>query len=260
MVKADFNLFALSNFSNGQILKWLDPASGQNVTFQPVALNWVNQYDAIQQVSMPQSVAAQVSDDVLRWVGAYKPGIDFEYAASTSRLSKILKIIEKVKIIDPDNNFPLAGYDTLELNFIMGMSAGVTPYIDSRNGLAAWDKKTQKDTVKAIEFRLSNGTVVWSFAVPTAYDSAEGSTTGTMRLKKSGSSLYVSVRFPKTWIDTAQFPILIDPTVDYQVGASADDCSWRGTVFSVASINLFGRTVGGIYTTALRFQVSYCAG
>jgi len=225
MVKADFNLFALANFSNGQILKWLDPASGQYVTFQPMGLNWVNQYDAIQQISMPQSVAAQVSDDVLYWPAAYGAGRNFKYVASTTRLNKLL-------IIDSAASLPSTSYDTLELNFIMGMGSGVTPYIDSGNGLQAWDKKTQRDTVKTIEFRLSNGTVVWSFAAPTAYDSAEGSTTGTMRLKKSGSSLYVSIRFPKAWIDTAQFPIYLDPTVDYQIGASADDGEWAESAWT----------------------------
>lgn len=223
MVKAGYNLFALSNLANGQVIKWLDPGSGESVTFQPMGLIWTNALNQIQQISMPQSVAAQVSDDVLYWPAGYGAGRHFKYVASPSRLNKLL-------IIDSAASLPATSYDTLELNFIMDMSSGVTAYIDSGSGLAAWNKKTQRDTVKAIEFRLSNGTVVWSFAVPTAYDSSGNPetefTTGIMRLKKQGSSLYVSVRFPKAWINTAQFPITIDPTVNYQVGAGGDDGSW----------------------------------
>jgi len=238
MVKAGYNLFALSNLANGQVIKWLDPVSGQSVAFQPMALQWTNALNQIQQISMPQSVAAQVDDDTLYWPDGYGAGRHFKYIASTSRLNKLL-------IIDSAASLPSTSYDTLELNFIMGMSSGVTAYVDSGSGLAAWDKKTQKDTVKAIEFRLSNGTVVWSFAVPTAYDSADRSTAGTMRLKKQGRKLYVSVRFPKSWIDTAVFPIVIDPTVDYQVGASGDDCMWDpyGDFFpTYPNLNMGGRS------------------
>lgn len=268
MVKAQYNLFALSNLASGQVLKCLDPVSKQYVTFQPMALQWTNALDQIQQISMPQSVASQVSDDVLYWPAGYGAGIHIKYVAGTSRLNKLL-------IIDSAASLPATSYDTLELNFIMAMSSGATPYIDSGSGLAAWDKKTRKDTVKAIEFRLSGGAVVWSFAVPTAYDSLGGSTTGTMRLKKSGNSLYVSVRFPKSWIDAAAFPIMLDPTVDYQVGASADDCSWfeNDNYSSTTNYMYFGYLSTGGYnkaSAAFRFpavtipndatiDVSYCS-
>lgn len=235
MTGCDFHLFALSRFDQGQILKWLDPVSGKYVTFQPMALQWTNDLDQIQQISMPQSVVAQVSGDELYWPDAYGLKRHFKYVASTSKLNKLL-ILE-------EGSLPATSYDTLGLNFIMAMSSGVTPYIDSGSGLQAWDKKTQRDTVKAIEFRLTDGTVIWSFAAPTAYDSSNdietGSTTGTIRLKKRGGSLYVSVRFPKAWLDAAQYPVMIDPTVDYQVGASADDGLWHDWDFS-ASYNIVG--------------------
>ncbi len=254
MVKANYNLFALSQFNQGQIIKWLDPASGRYVAFQPMALQWTNSLNQIQQISMPQSVVAQVSDDVLYWPAGYGAGLHFKYVASPTRLNKLL-------IIDSAASLPATSYDTLELNFIMSMSSGVTPYIDSGSGLAAWDKKTTKDTVKAIEFRLSGGAVVWSFAIPTAYDSAGESTTGVMRLKKSGSSLYVSVRFPKSWISAVPsnaWPIYIDPTVGYQVGASGSDGFVRTnqSYLNNSSTNLnIGRTAGGnIHDTFFLFS------
>lgn len=254
MVKAGYNLFALSNLANGQVIKWLDPVSGQSVAFQPMALQWTNALNQIQQISMPQSVAAQVDDDTLYWPDGYGAGRHFKYIASPSRLNKLL-------IIDSAASLPSTSYDTLELNFIMGMSSGVTAYVDSGSGLAAWDKKTQKDIVKAIEFRLSNGTVVWSFAVPTAYDSADRSTAGTMRLKKQGRKLYVSVRFPKSWIDTAVFPIVIDPTVDYQVGASGDDGYASGSGFEGSYSKLsFGQLYGTYIHAFVRFAVTIPVG
>jgi len=237
MVKANYNVFALSQFNQGQIIKWVDPGSGQYVTFQPMALQWTNNLNQIQQISMPQSVAAQVSDDILYWPAAYGSGRNFRYQASPLRLNKQL-------IIDSPSALPTTTYDTLELNFIIAVSSGVNIMV---NG-AAWGKKSTKDTVNSIAFQLPGGAVLWSFAVPTAYDSSgtiEGSITGSMRLKKRGNSLYVSVRFSKSWIDTAVFPIVIDPTVDYQVGASGNDCMWDpyGAFFSTyPNLNMGGRS------------------
>lgn len=254
MVKALYNVFALSNFKYGQILKWVDPSSGQYVTFQPMALQWTNTLNQIQQISMPQSVAAQASDDVLYWPAAYGSGRNFRYQASPLRLNKQL-------IIDSPSSLPATTYTLLELNFIIAFSSGVSPYIDSGNGYAAWDNKSTTDTVKAIEFRLSNGTELWSFAAPRAWDSTGNETTGSMRLKKSGSSLYVSVRFSKAWIDTVplnNYPIVFDPTVDYQVGASADDGHWIATgFFGSGTVLAIGcASTGSIYKTFSRWTAT----
>ena len=259
MVKANYNLFALSQLNQGQVVKWFDPSSGQYVTFQPMALQWTNSLNQIQQISMPQSVAAQVSDDILYWPAGYGAGRHFKYVASPSRLNKLL-------IIDSAASLPSTSYDTLELNFIIGMSAGVTAYVDigDGTGLKAWDKKTQKDTAKAIEFRLSGGAVVWSFAIPRAWDSAGNETTGSMRLKKSGSRLYVSVRFPKSWISAVPanaWPIYIDPAVDYQVGASGDDGYASGSGFEGSYSKLsFGQLYGTYIHAFVRFAVTIPVG
>ena len=259
MVKANYNVFALSQFNSGQIIKWVDPGSGQYVTFQPMALQWTNALNQIQQISMPQNVAAQASDDILYWPAAYGSGRNFRYQASPLRLNKQL-------IIDSPSALPATTYDTLELNFIISVSSGVNIMVDG----AAWDKKSLKDTANSIAFRTPGGAVLWSFAVPTAYDSsgdpATGFTTGTMRLKKSGRSLYVSVRFPKSWIDAAQFPITLDPTIDAQVGATANDGCWYSTVFDGANagigyntvaINSFARWTGITIPSGATIDVAY---
>ena len=254
MVKALYNVFALSRFNNGQIIKWVDHGTGQYVTFQPMALQWTNSLNQIQQISMPQNVAAQASDDILYWPAAYGSGRNFRYQASPLRLNKQL-------IIDSPSALPATTYDTLELNFIISVSSGVNIMVDG----AAWDKKSLKDTANSIAFRTPGGAVLWSFAVPTAYDSsgdpATGFTTGTMRLKKSGRSLYVSVRFPKSWIDTAVFPIVIDPAVDYQVGASGDDGYATGSGFEGSYSKLsFGQLYGTYIHAFVRFDVTIPVG
>jgi len=71
-------------------------------------------------------------------------------------------------------------------------------------------------------------------AAPLAYDSSsEGiPCNGQIKLYVNKKIKYAAVRFPKSWIDAAAFPIMLDPAVDYQVGANGDDGIWRTGVFN----------------------------
>ena len=85
-----------------------------------------------------------------------------------------------------------------------------------------------------------------------------------MRLKKSGSRLYVSVRFPKSWISAVPanaWPIYIDPTVDYQVGVSGDDGYASGSGFEGSYSKLsFGQLYGTYIHSFVRFAVTIPVG
>lgn len=241
MVKANYNLFALSQFNSGQIIKWVDPLTGKSITFQPMALKWTNAINQIQQISVAQNVQATVEDDKITWPGAYGAGRDFSYVAGPTRMQKLLKIVDPL---------PATSYDTLELEFIMNPSSGVDIYINGE----MWDKKTRFDTAQDVYFK-SGDSVLWSFVVPTAFDSAGNETTGILRLRKSGNALYCSVRFPKSWINNAVFPIYIDPAIDYQTSSSGDDCYWTdggSTYYSTTTTFPIGRYTY-LYKNAMRF-------
>lgn len=243
MVKANYNLFALSQFNSGQIIKWVDPLTGKSITFQPMALKWTNAINQIQQISFPQSVSAEVSDGVISWSNAYGQGRHFSYIAGPTRMQKLLKI---------DEALPTTNYDILELEFIMAPSSGVDIIIDG----AIWDKKTRIDTVNEVHFKAGDS-VLWSFTVPMAFDSAGNETTGILRLRKSGNSLYCSVRFSKAWIDAAIYPVYIDPTIDTQVAASADDgyiLSAAGNKYSTQATVYIGNTVTYGYLSFFRWD------
>ncbi len=68
-------------------------------------------------------------------------------------------------------------------------------------------------------------------AAPTAYDSSDMGEpcAGQIKLYVNKKVKYAAVRFPKSWIDGAIFPITLDPTVDYQVGAGGDDGTATGS-------------------------------
>lgn len=240
--KAPYNAYALSNFKSGQILKWVDPTTGESVAFQPQALKYTNDYDQIQIISNPQSTTAIIDDDKITWEGAYGTGRDYSYVAGPTRMQKLLRIAEAL---------PSTSYTILELGFVMAPSSGVVIYVDG----AIWDRKSTIETAQEVLFKTSEGGALWAFTAPIIYDSAENSANGILRFRKSGNKLYCSVRFEKTWLDTAVFPIYLDPTIDTQVSTSYDDGYWADTALSkTATYNRVGAYLGIYQNTYARFQ------
>lgn len=250
MVKAGYNLRARKLFNGGDLIQWTDPVSGQYVKFQPVNFQWIDGTTGSNSlISVAQAVSTpSIDDDKLYWAAAFGAGRHFRYTASPTRLIKHL-------IIDSASNIPACpAYITnpwLELTFTLTPSAGVIMFVDGQQ----WDQAATKTTASAIEFRLPSGQVVWSMAAPLAYDSsAEGiPCSGQIVLYVNKKIKYAAVRFPKAWIDTAQFPIMLDPTVDYQVVESGDDCVWFGTTFLSNDRLVYGRVNSVNYHCAARF-------
>lgn len=248
MVKAGYNLRARKLFNAGDLIQWTDPVSGQYVKFQPANFQWIDGTTGSNSlISVAKAVASpSIDDDKLYWPAAFGAGRHFRYTAAPTKLIKHL-------IIDSAANLPACpAWITnpwLELTFTLTPSSGVTMYVDG----VAWDRAKSKTTANAIEFRLPSGQVVWSMAAPLAYDSSEMGEpcNGQIKLYVNKKIKYCSVRFPKSWIDTAVFPIILDPAVDYQVRASGDDCMWdpHGDFFSTyPNLNM-----GGMSKFAVRF-------
>lgn len=251
MVKAGYNLRARKLFNAGDLVQWTDPVSGQFVKFQPQNFQWIDGTTGSNSlISVAQAISSpSVDDDKLYWPAAFGTGRHFRYTAAPTRLIKHL-------IIDSAANLPACPTwitnPWLELTFTLTPSSGVTMYVDGQ----AWGQSTTKTTANAIEFRLPSGQVVWSMAVPLAYDSSDEGIpcNGQIQLYVNKKVKYAAVRFPKSWVDSAVFPIVLDPTLDYQVGASGDDCGWYGTSFSSVGTNLLiGSTAGGRYSIAARW-------
>lgn len=236
MVLADYNAFALDDFSSGQIVKYVDPASGDSVTFQPQQLQWTNDLDQIQPIADPQSVMAVVTDDELYWTGAYGPDIDLKWQTQTARLDKRLIIHNRAAIIqnvpplvpdDPDL-FPAqfirdGGNPVLRLQFIFQHSNGVSLFVDD----VEWNERANNpvETSGYVAFKNSVGEVLWSFNLPRSEDPDE-EFIGTFRFRKTGPNLFVEHLIPVSWLQSASYPVEIDVTVDVQVGAGADDGSF----------------------------------
>lgn len=217
MTRADFEVRALSRLDAGQVVEYRD--GEEWVRFQPMALQYSNALDQIQQIAMPGQVDAAVDDDTLTWADGYGAGIDISWQAQTARLAKRLTI-RSPDALPPAEQYILDGGEPcLELNFIFAYSKGVTPYVNGE----LWDGKAQVETQALVEFRDGEGNVLWWFNLPRSWDAEGEEQLGTFRFRKVGNALYVSHRVPLGFVQAAAYPLTVDVDVDKQVAASGDD-------------------------------------
>ncbi len=216
MTKAGFEVQALSDLSAGQVIEYR--SGSEWVRFQPMALQYSNDLDQIQPISMPGNVQAAVDDDTLTWVDGYGPGRSLSWQAQTARLAKRL-VITALSDLPPVEQYIFdGGNPILELNLIFAHSSGVTPYVNGQ----PWSR-SQTDTQGLVEFRDDQGSVLWWFNLPRSWDSDNNEQLGTFRFKKQGNSLYVSHRVPLGFVQGAVYPLTVDVDIDDQVGADLDD-------------------------------------
>ena len=227
MLKAGYHIRVKEDFTAGQIIEF--EKQGETVQFQPMALEWTNDLDQIQQISMPQSVTPAITNPVvdllpavrmpshqgtIKWNDGYGEGLDFEWKCASTRLVKILEVENLNKLPIPEQYIIDGGNPVLRLNFIFDPSENTDIYVDG----AKWDKNTKIQTFKTIRFDKKTGGVLWGFT-PLLYwgsnpevEDNQGQSVAT--LEKRGNKLYVSIRTPYEWLQNATYPVFIDQTVE----------------------------------------------
>ena len=221
MTSNDFQTFARDTFNAGDIFEFRK--EGEWLRFDPQSINWIDENNSRQQIGIKQAVTAVVNDDVLEFPAGYGPGRHFQYQNQTARLQKLISIDAAADLPTPT----VQGSEIwFEAEFTLSMSSGINFWIDGVEWSRANGVRVQ--TAGRIEIRdAATGTqVFWHLDHPRAFDSSgDNEIIGHLEVRRQGgpSSLFITVRIPKTWIDAAIFPIYIDPTIDPQVGASADD-------------------------------------
>jgi len=266
MAKAGYHVRVKEDFTAGQVIEL--SKAGENVTLQPMALEWTNDLDQIQSISMPQSTAAVVTNPILdllptvglpchtgtiRWENAYGPGLDFQWMTAPSRLVKILSIDSFSSLPTPAQYIIDGGDPVLRLNLIFDPSNGVDIEI---NG-AVWNKKDKTVTFNIIEFK-KNGEILWGFMPLRYWGSGEGDTNegiSVATVEKRGNSLCISIRVPLTWLQSAVYPVLVDVDIDEEVLVGADDGFSRegGLFFPAESTVRVGEDGTGICNAWFRW-------
>ena len=253
MIQAGYNAYALTEFSNGQVVKYVHPTSGEQITFQPQQLQFTNDIDQIQSIGDPQSISATIDDDRLQWAGAYGTDLDFTWETQTSRLAKKLTIGNLASLGTPAQYIIDGGNPVLRLQFIFQVSSNIDLYINDE----LWDKTKTKETDSVVEFRnKTTGQPLWWFGYAHVTDQGANGIIAGQRFTKRANSLFVEVRVPWSWLETASYPVIVDPTVEPQIGASGDDAmSYPGNL-NYTSENCYFGNDGGYNNQGYRFTVA----
>ena len=222
MVLADYQAFALVDFSSGQIIKYVHPGSGAEIAFQPQQLQYTNNLNQIQAIGDPQAINAQVNDDRLTWPGAFGSGLDFTYETQTNMLAKRLEIQSLAALGEPDQYIIDGGDPVIRLQFIFAVSGDVDIYV----GGVKWDKRGESASSEPVQFK-QDGQLLWVFNQANVRDAASNEIQGEYRFRKQGNSLFVEIRVPWAWLQSAAFPVIVDPTIDDQISSGYHDASER---------------------------------
>jgi len=212
--QAEYDVHMVEDVTAGEVIEWC--RNTDCISLQPMSLQWTNDLSQISQISMPVGGASfALSGTTVSWAEVYGPNTRLAWTLENMRLRKELSIVAASLPTPPA--FILSGAAKLDL-WVNG---------------ALWDKKTQVSTIATIEYRNASGATVFYMPAPQAWD-AISQVPVAIALKKSGPSLYVSVRTPYSWLSTTTGTVTIDPTLDLQVGAATDDARARVADTSVA--------------------------
>jgi len=250
IVTNDFHAFI--NDSVPVTYRYLDVASGEDIEITVTGVRWVNDEGASEAAASFVQVIPTINDDRLIW-NDIAPGWSVEVEAQTARLVKYLTIDSLANLGAPS----IGGTNQrLQLQFSLAKSSGLEIWLDGNK----WDEKnnTQIETDGDIWFRQeSGGASVFWFRHPTVIQVDDKSNGPIIqRLKKVGVNLLAEIDIPWSWLQSASFPIVIDPTVDPQVGASADDTVvWPGTCNYTGTIGYLGND-GSYNSIGNRFTVN----
>lgn len=202
-----WNVYFKEDPTSGQVVKYI--VNTTEITFQPMALNYRNDYNQLQQIEMVNSVTGINDTNKFVYPNAYGDGINLTYDNSLGMLKENLVIRSLDDLTPPEQYIIDGGNPTLDLDFIISTDSKII--IDG----VEWDKKKTATSTNEVLIQDINGNTLYKLPSPFAEDS-EGNTIGlTYQFKKSGS-LYVILKTNYTWLESATFPVYIDPTIDLE--------------------------------------------
>jgi len=197
-----------------------DPTEGQVVqfnkdnvyiTFQPMALNWYNDFSQIQQISMVQSVTGISSNNIFIYPDVYGDGINLTYEYENAQMKETLIIRNKSDLEEPAAYIIAGGNPVLQMNFILDTNNNHIN-IDGVD----WNKVDDTKTSNDVYIKDDDGNILYYLPPPFAIDSEGNIEYCEYMFKKSGASLYISIEIPYSWLvaNDTSYPVYIDPTIE----------------------------------------------
>ena len=240
VVKGLYKVYYKTNPTIAQHTKFIK--EGSWVTYQLMSLNYRNDLDMIQQISITQEVTGIPKESEFVYPNVFGTGKNVSFTYQNNVLLKKLIIGSKSDLSPPDQYILDGGNPTLDLDLIFDYEQGTNIYICDKNHKYCylWDKSSQKETDGYVDFR-KNGKTYYYWVPPKAIDSERNKDDSLSKyvLKKTGTKLYVNIKTNYTWLnETAVFPVIIDPTIKLETKTTIiDHLEDQGTFNTTIQLN-----------------------
>lgn len=250
MTNNHYSIRVKDEFTDGRVIEL--SKSGYVLELQPMNLEWTNDLDQIQLISNPQNVVAQTGgigdENWIRWEDAYGSGINFKWQTLYKELEKDIEIESFADLPPPEQYILDGGNPVLRYSLIFDCSNDLDIIVDGN----VWNRSTEVQTFNDIEFQL-NGETLWSFAQLEYWNSNYDEQQSIATLDKKGSSLYISILIPYSWLQTASYPVYIDADIAINTGL---ETAWD-TIQCRSGIYWTSSTVGYVFfitSTGLQYD------
>jgi len=219
VTKNDFHSFVRDSVPVAY--RYYDNATGHYVELTFSAVQWVNDEGQSESAASFGQVTPTIDDDKITW-SEIAPGWSVSINAQTARLAKLIDIDSLTNLGAPT----IGGTNQrLRISIQFQKSSGLEVWSDG----VKWGEvnNTWQETTGNLEFRsISTQQPVFWFKKPWAEDSAGSHPEIMQRVRRLGVNYFAEVDVPWSWLQSASYPITIDPTIDEQVVASGDDGYW----------------------------------
>lgn len=183
------------------------------MTQQPHSLNYRNDLDQLEQISMVQSVIGTPEANTFSYPEAFGTGLGISYSYYHEEMKEKLIIDSFSSLPIPASYIVDGGNPTLDIDFLITWKDDLDIYIDGM----AWDKQNTISTDSEVEFKL-NDDIIFKLSKPYAIDSNNAEIPLFYEFKKGGNKLYVIVKTSLDWLSSLErvYPVYIDPTIKLQ--------------------------------------------
>ncbi len=221
---------------------------GQSLTMAPGVLQYINEKGETQIIAKPiPNPKIQIKNHVITYTNIYGNGIDLRFINTPEKVAKELVIHSKEALPNPRIENPVLEF-TMNVTTPKNIAIHVPDFTNPLGSKIQWDRKKDVEVFSPVEFRensqnkdrnydnsiTADDHIVFAFLPATAYDSSPTPNILYSTLENeerlsftlsptTENTLQASVKTPYTWVQNAQFPVIIDPTTSFNIAASAND-------------------------------------
>lgn len=205
-----FQVYYGDNPASGNVVKIVK--DGVEMSLLPMALNWNNDLSQLHQISMPQPVSPTIQGSDVIFTNAYGSGLHLMYETQGDKVKEKIIIDDFSDLLTPAQYVLDGGGVVLEVGFQLSTNA---QHIEIDG--VEWDLGSEVMTTNDVIVKNDQGEVLYTLPRPFAVDDNGVVSYGSYQFKKSANKLYVRMYFDYSFLQTATYPVVLDPTfiVDY---------------------------------------------